>query len=266
MKRCLSIATAAAVILASLATPLSASASSPVFTFSAATSEPFYVGESPVKGLLFEIADDIRLERDFDQYIPVYVINNTADALTFHLELTKQFDDLPADFSEVGSVYKDAFLEPGSSTEVDLRVFAQLAEKGEYTLPFKAVAPDGTSLGESSVTFTVPTVDLTDVDIELVDTDQSTLAKTYRITNNSDMTITSLESSVDSQDCKFYCEPSLGGMTLYQWGSEEITVFPDLAEMADKAMTSASAELTIYPPAVRARSTRTPSMRKALSR
>lgn len=118
------------MLLSSLATPLSASASSPVFTFSAITSDPIYVGVAPVEGLYFEIDEDIQLERDFDQNISIGVVNNTADNLTFHLELTKQFDDLPADFSEVGSVFKDAYLPAGSTTYVDLRVFAQMAEKG----------------------------------------------------------------------------------------------------------------------------------------
>ncbi len=142
-----------------------------------------------------------------DQTIIVNVQNHSQENISFRLETTKQYEDLPADFIGNGSVFKDTIVFAESEVDVQPKVFAQIAENTEYTIPFKAVS-DEKVIGEGSVSFSADAVDMSAGSIEHMGTDVSTLTKTYLIINDGDK-FTNLVSDVASEDCAFYSQPAV---------------------------------------------------------
>lgn len=250
-----------AAVIAATAVPLSAGAATvSELKFQAKTETPIKVEQPQAPtpgedetikvnqgGLTLIFPKTAELDRDFEQRITGTVKNTSDSTIKFTMSSDEQYEDIYTDFIKDGSRDYPSELAAGDSFTLNLMVFAQDAKRDSYTLPISAVDESRNKIVSCEIGVTMPTVDISKLDIEYLYTDESTLAQTFRITNNTGMTLTGVGSSVYSEEIPVLCDPVFDSLMLYDGWSENITVTPDLSFMASSvpAITTANATLKV---------------------
>ena len=185
------------------------------------------------------------IDRDYEQTCSVSVYNPSDEPKEFYLEATNNYDDLSMGFIESGSKDNPTVIAAGEHLAVKLSVFAQNAEKEQYTIPVTAYVRDGEGFVEDAknnvvLSCDIPTLSL---DWDLVSSDESTLRKSFKVTNLgdalTDLTITTSESIADYVSFS----PAVFNLALGEGESVEFEVRPDLAKMKREGVSTLSGSL-----------------------
>ena len=201
-----------------------------------------------VDGRLYISSDSYTIERDYEQECFITVSNHTDESVEFYLDVTNKYSDLSMDIIKAGSKNSPALLMPNESIEVELSVFAQNAENERYTIPLSAyIFSDGQYIEDAKnniiLNCELPVLDLS---WELINTNESTLMQTWRITNHGE-TLTDL--SVDIDDAlKEYAifSPVVSNYELKSGMSVDFNVRPDLVKMNKEMISSLGGMLIAY--------------------
>lgn len=155
-------------------------------------SEVSSIGTNVPKGLHFSRNRYLfKIDRNFDQWAEVEVINNDDKTHRFIVKTERDYEDVAIGFIGRGSADSICELEAGDIKRVRLVVMAAQAQNAVYNVPVHLYSMDG----KSSVDISPAPLDKADIVIEIlrpelniavkkVSEDPFTLTQTYEITNN----------------------------------------------------------------------------------
>jgi RHS repeat-associated protein len=192
---------------------------------------------------------DITINRDYDQRVMVAVKNEDSVTHTLTSNVLNSYQDLIVNFVDSGSVDETITLAPGQTVNLTLAIHAQDAVQHNYTLTANLTADeDGTPIVDNA---TLNVEVLYDGDFSIVEDvsayDETTLARTYVITNNGQV-ITDLSLEAVDPDtglpASIYLTPSLDHARLATGESIRVVAYPIFTE----ADLQAQNEQIVYAP------------------
>ncbi len=218
-------------------------------TITADMDEPYTIKSNPdnIYGDILSVyVQNHDIERDYEQKIMLTVENNSDDVQEFYFEADNEaYKDLSYEIIKEGSKATPAIINPDEEKDIELSVFAQNAEEDTYKIPVKGythVNDDWVQDIDSTVTVTckLPVLDLT---WKKKADDSSTLAQTYRITNNGDELQDLAVSAEGDLENNVVFTPILTNYVLTKGQSVEFTVQPDLMKMKEENLKTLSGAL-----------------------
>lgn len=254
LKRSLSLAVCVAILIASLTSigvsvlaagnnevTVKATAGTPITITPKATLPE----KSEEKGILELVGGTFDIDRDYAQKCMVSVRNTSNASVEYYLTVNNIYSDIYLNFVRSGSVDIPLVIAAGESQQIQLDVFTQNAQRGQYTLPVYAhTVEDGSETVDAMTTvyLNVPTVDLR-VLFSKKSSDPHTLAQVFTLRNNgsevSDLTIKADDSIKDY----VFFSPGYSTYPLKSGETIEFTVSPDLYKMKTNNLTKLEGQL-----------------------
>ena len=253
MKKCLAILLAVTMTVLLILPGMTVLASSKdAVTVTATSDNPITITpkatlpeEKDTNGTLDLTGGTFDIARDYAQKCMVTVTNNGSTSAEYYLTVSNTYSDIYLNFVRSGSVDIPLVIAAGESQQIQLDVFTQNAQKGQYTLPVYAhVVEDGgeTIDAMTTVYLNVPTVNLR-VSFSKKSSDPNTLAQVFTLKNNgssvSDLTVKADDSLKDY----VFFSPGYCTYPLKSGETIEFTVSPDLYKMKTNNLTKLEGRL-----------------------
>lgn len=253
MKKCLAILLAVTMTVLLILPGMTVLASSKdAVTVTATSDNPITITpkatlpeEKDTNGTLDLTGGTFDIARDYAQKCMVTVTNNGSTSAEYYLTVSNTYSDIYLNFVRSGSVDIPLVIAAGESQQIQLDVFTQNAQKGQYTLPVYAhVVEDGgeTIDAMTTVYLNVPTVNLR-VSFSKKSSDPNTLAQVFTLKNNgssvSDLTVKADDSLKDY----VFFSPGYSTYPLKSGETIEFTVSPDLYKMKTNNLTKLEGRL-----------------------
>ncbi|MCL2784440.1 MAG: hypothetical protein FWD55_03185, partial [Propionibacteriaceae bacterium] len=207
----------------------------PPITISANVTDPVTVGGSGASqgaGTLELTGGDFRLERDYGQSVQLGVTNQSDSAVVFYLDCVNPYDDIALGFVGSGSEEQPMVVQAGETQQVELSVFTQNAEAARYSLRINAHPVGGNNpvIASTTVELIVDTIQL-NVRLELNSLDDSTMARTYTLTNDGDY-VSDIKVEPGPEAANYVSfDPGVSNYAMDHGDSVVFTVRPDLGKM-----------------------------------
>ena len=184
-------------------------------------------------GNLYIYADSQYIKRDYSQKAYVYVTNYSKKTLEYYLLSKNSYDDIYMNFVRSGSVDSPLVIQAGESQKIELDIFAQNAKNSEYEIPVYAMLVDGSeAVEDAKCTLNLYCDDVYfNFSFREIAANESTLAKTIKLTNNGDA-LTDVTISLEGQIADYVMlNPIVSNHQMKRYDSIEIKASPDLTKM-----------------------------------
>ncbi|MCP4424410.1 MAG: tandem-95 repeat protein, partial [Chloroflexi bacterium] len=186
---------------------------------------------SVLNGVVFaERSYNFTVDRDYNQFRSIRVHNQDVISHTVVITIENPYPELIVGFVGDGSIDNAIVLQPGQTHDVELGIHTQDVTIDDLDLIARLVADDG---GNQLIQDAVP-VNLNihtfvfDLIIEEIDSDPTTLVKTYRVTNNGDtVTDLAITANIPGSD-SVYLSPGMSHGRLPAGSTFEFEAIPAL--------------------------------------
>ncbi len=253
MKKCLAILLAVTMTVLLILPGMTVLASSKdAVTVTATSDNPITITpkatlpeEKDTNGTLDLTGGTFDIARDYAQKCMVTVTNNGSTSAEYYLTVSNTYSDIYLNFVRSGSVDIPLVIAAGESQQIQLDVFTQNAQKGQYTLPVYAhVVEDGgeTIDAMTTVYLNVPTVNLR-VSFSKKSSDPNTLAQVFTLKNNGSSVSDLIVKADDSLKDYVFFSPGYSTYPLKSGETIEFTVSPDLYKMKTNNLTKLEGRL-----------------------
>ncbi len=201
--------------------------------------------EGDFDGVLSLSSGTFSIERDYAQKAIVNVTNTSEANVEYYLVAKNIYKDIYMNFVRNGSTASPLVIRPGETQSVQLDIFAQNAEQGEYTIPVYAMVIKGDSEVEDAKSTMTLTCDITELKMSCneISSNKSTLAKTLRLTNRGGaLTDVTLSFEGDLADY-VQLNPIVSNYQMNSGSSVEVKAIPDLTKMKNNNVSAISGKL-----------------------
>jgi len=154
------------------------------------------------KAVKFENSiNEFTIDRDYNQLVTMTINNTDVIEHTYQMSVVNDNEDLVVDFVGNGSNGREAGLQPGESTQVELALHAPDAQKSQYDIYLKMVSDDGDGNAFVDYSHTVVHVRLfvANLDIQPVESTPGMMTYSFNLINYGD-TLSDIEVYVDDDN------------------------------------------------------------------
>lgn len=198
-------------------------------------------------GKLYLWGGTFDIERDYNQICTITVSNYSEKTVEYYLEAKNTYSDIYLNFVRNGSVDVPLVIEPGSAQEVKLDVFAQNAKSDYYEIPIYAtiISDNEKKIDSKTTVYLNCNSAYFDFDCKEIDSNETTLEKTFRLTNNGDE-ITDVSVSLNG-DVKDYVSlnPIVSNFRMGKGQFVNIEATPDLTKMKENGLSFIEGSLVV---------------------
>lgn len=178
------------------------------------------------------------VEKDYMQKVLISAENISDNSESFYLSCDNRYEDIYMNFVLSGSKDAPVTLISGETQEIELSVFAQNAKDTVYDVPVRAYSTDGTFLASVTIRIRCNAV-ISSVEFEEINTNESTLATEYEVTNISNRKIPDMALLLDGTAANYAkISPSVENCELDAGEKITVKVIPDLSKIKNDGLTS----------------------------